>query len=161
MYSRIRPLAFRLEPERAHTLSLNLMRLVGEIGPLRWLISAWFKPPSKPVQAFGLQFINPVGLAAGYDKDGIAVRGLACLGFGHIEIGTVTPRAQLGNERPRLFRLPEDRALINRMGFPGLGMDSAVRQLQINPSRRESSWESTLAKTGIPLSKTLPKTTWQ
>ncbi len=130
MYSRIRPLAFRLEPERAHTLSLNLMRLVGEIGPLRWLISAWFKPPSKPVQAFGLQFINPVGLAAGYDKDGIAVRGLACLGFGHIEIGTVTPRAQLGNERPRLFRLPEDRALINRMGFPGLGMDSAVRQLQ-------------------------------
>jgi dihydroorotate dehydrogenase len=130
MYSSLRPLAFRIEPERAHALTLNLMRLVGTITPLRWLLSLWFKPPYRPVEAFGLKFINPVGLAAGYDKDGIAVSGLACLGFGHIEVGTVTPKAQPGNERPRLFRLVEDEALINRMGFPGRGAEFVANQLQ-------------------------------
>ena len=75
------------------------------------------------MQAFGLHFPNPVGLAAGYDKDGLAWRGLAALGFGHIEIGTVTPLPQPGNPKPRLFRLVEDAAVINRMGFPGLGAD--------------------------------------
>ena len=74
-----------------------------------------------PVETFGLTFSNPIGLAAGYDKDGLGWRGLATLGFGHIEIGTVTPRAQSGNPKPRIFRLPSDQGLINRMGFPGLG----------------------------------------
>ena len=80
-----------------------------------------YAAPDKPVEAFGLKFKNPVGLAAGYDKDGVAIRGLAALGFGHIEIGTVTPRPQAGNPRPRIFRLVEDEAVINRMGFPGRG----------------------------------------
>jgi dihydroorotate dehydrogenase len=77
-----------------------------------------------------LTFANPLGLAAGYDKDGLGWRGLACLGFGHIEIGTVTPRPQPGNPRPRLFRLPEDRALINRMGFPGRGAAFVAHRLK-------------------------------
>jgi dihydroorotate dehydrogenase len=82
------------------------------------------------VSAFGLHFKNPVGLAAGYDKDGLGWRGLACLGFGHIEIGTVTPQPQPGNPKPRLFRLAKDRALINRMGFPGRGAEFVAQQLR-------------------------------
>ncbi|HLO31871.1 MAG TPA: hypothetical protein VK249_22165, partial [Anaerolineales bacterium] len=82
-----------------------------------------------------MTFRNPVGLAAGYDKDALAIRGLSALGFGHIEVGTVTPRPQSGNSRPRIFRLPEDEAVINRMGFPSRG--SEFVQKQLNPSLRE------------------------
>ncbi len=121
---------FRLDPEQAHGLTLNLVRLVGAIPPLRAGVRRWFAAPARPVQAFGLTFRNPVGLAGGYDKDGLGWRGLACLGFGHIEIGTVTPLPQPGNPKPRLFRLVEDEALINRMGFPGGGADFVARQLQ-------------------------------
>ena len=121
MYSFWRSLLFRLDPEQAHNLILGMMRLAGALPPLGRALSAWFAVPQSPRQVFGLNFQNPIGLAAGYDKDGLAWRGLASLGFGHIEIGTVTPRPQPGNPRPRLFRLPQDRALINRMGFPGRG----------------------------------------
>lgn len=121
MYTFFRSLLFRLSPEQAHLLTLRMMRLSGQVGVLGSLVKALYPVPGKPVQVFGLTFKNPVGLAAGYDKDGIAWRGLACLGFGHIEIGTVTLKPQPGNPRPRLFRLPEDRAIINRMGFSGLG----------------------------------------
>jgi dihydroorotate dehydrogenase len=130
MYSRLRPLLFRLDPERAHAYTLHLLRLVGALPPLSALLKAWFAAPALPVQAFGLAFSNPVGLAAGYDKDGLAWRGLACLGFGHIEVGTLTPRPQPGNPKPRLFRLPQDQALINRMGFPGRGAAFAERRLR-------------------------------
>jgi dihydroorotate dehydrogenase len=125
-----RPLLFRLEPERAHTLTINLMRLVGSLPGLPALLRAWYWAPSRPVRAFGLDFPNPVGLAAGYDKDGLAWRGLAGLGFGHIEIGTVTPRPQPGNPRPRIFRLPQEAALINRMGFPGRGAGFVAHRLK-------------------------------
>jgi dihydroorotate dehydrogenase len=81
------------------------------------------------VEAFGLRFRNPIGLAGGYDKDGSAVMGLGCLGFGHVEVGTVTLRPQPGNPRPRIFRLPEDQALINTMGFPSLGSQAVARRL--------------------------------
>ena len=81
------------------------------------------------MKVFGLNFSNPVGLAAGYDKDGLGWRGLACLGFGHIEIGTITPRPQPGNPKPRVFRLISDQALVNRMGFPGLGEEFVKQQL--------------------------------
>ena len=128
MYSILRPLLFRLEPEQAHALSLTAIRLAGRLPAVRTLLQGWFAAPEKPVMAFGLAFKNPVGLAAGYDKDGLAWRGLACLGFGHIEVGTVTLKSQVGNPRPRLFRLPEDLALINRMGFPGSGADFVRRQ---------------------------------
>ena len=121
MYSLFRRLLFRLDPETAHLLTLCALRITGAISPLDWGISLLFSAASKPVTAFGLNFKNPVGLAAGYDKDGLAVRGLSALGFGHIEIGTVTPLPQQGNPRPRLFRLVEDQALINRMGFPSRG----------------------------------------
>jgi dihydroorotate dehydrogenase len=92
---------------------------------MTWL----YKTPKTPVEIFGLTFQNRVGIAAGYDKDGIAWQGLSCLGFGHVEIGTVTPQPQSGNPKPRVFRLIEDRALINRMGFPGKGMDYVKNQL--------------------------------
>ncbi len=129
MYQRLRPLLFRLDPERAHALTLFGLRLVGALPPLQALVSRWYPVMHRPVQVFGLQFPNPVGLAAGYDKDGLGWRGLACLGFGHIEVGTVTPQPQPGNPRPRLFRLPEDQALINRMGFPGKGADYVLQRM--------------------------------
>jgi dihydroorotate dehydrogenase len=134
VYPLVRSLLFRLEPERAHHLTLVLLQLAGRLPPFGNLLRVWFKPAFKPVTAFGLNFHNPIGLAAGYDKDGLAWRGLACLGFGHIEIGTVTPKPQPGNPRPRLFRLVEDQALINRLGFPGRGAEFVARQLTGNRS---------------------------
>ena len=140
MYNSIRSLLFRLDPEQAHALTLNALRFTGSFAPARWIISQLFKGPSKPVEAFGLTFKNPVGLAAGYDKDGVSIRGLAALGFGHIEIGTVTPRPQAGNPSPRVFRLFEDEAVINRMGFPSKG--SEFMQLKLNPSLRSGWFEN-------------------
>jgi dihydroorotate dehydrogenase len=130
MYALFRPLLFGLDPEDAHHLTLQSVRLAGALPPSRWFLRALFAAPEKPVEVFGLKFQNPVGLAAGYDKDSIAVRGLATLGFGHLEIGTVTPRPQPGNPKPRVFRLVEDQAVINRMGFPGQGAKSAAVHLQ-------------------------------
>jgi len=128
MYPAIRPLLFRLDPEAAHQLTLQAIRL-GRYQPLQAVLKALYAAPEKPVEAFGLKFRNQVGLAAGYDKDGIAFRGLFTLGFGHIEVGTITPRPQPGNPRPRVFRLVEDGAVINRMGFPGRGAEFVARQL--------------------------------
>jgi dihydroorotate dehydrogenase len=130
MYPLIRAILFKLPPETAHGLTLNAIGLAGKIPPARGLLAAFFRGPSQPVQAFGLTFPNPVGLAAGYDKDATGWRGLAALGFGHIEVGTITPRPQPGNPAPRLFRLIEERGVINRMGFPGKGADYAAQQLK-------------------------------
>ena len=140
MYNSIRSLLFRLDPEQAHALTLHALRITGTFAPLNWFLTQLFKAPSKPVEAFGLSFKNPVGLAAGYDKDGVAIRGLAALGFGHIEIGTVTPRPQPGNPPPRVFRLVEDEAVINRMGFPCKG--SEFMQMKLNPSLRSGLFEN-------------------
>jgi dihydroorotate dehydrogenase len=131
IYPFFRNLLFRLKPEHAHAISLQLIRVAGATQPGRALLRAWLCPPLRPVKVFGLHFQNPIGLAAGYDKDGLGWRGLACLGFGHIEIGTVTPKPQVGNPQPRLFRLPEQQALINRMGFPGKGSQFVSRQLLV------------------------------
>lgn len=133
MYGAIRPLLFRLEPERAHDLTIQLLRLAGALPPVNAFLRAYFRGPDHPVELFGLKFRNPVGLAAGYDKDGLAWRGLACLGFGHLELGTVTPQPQDGNPRPRVFRLPHDRAVINRMGFPGRGAAFVLERLNNRP----------------------------
>ncbi len=135
MYPFFRSLLFRLDPEIAHQLTLQLIR-IGGIEPIHSALRVIYFAPSKPVHAFGLTFKNPIGLAAGYDKDALAIRGLSTLGFGHIEVGTVTPRPQRGNSRPRIFRLPEDEAVINRMGFPSRG--SEFVQKQLNPSLREN-----------------------
>ncbi|MBM3150851.1 MAG: dihydroorotate dehydrogenase (quinone) [Chloroflexi bacterium] len=130
MYPLFRPILFKLDPETAHSLTLDLVRLAGVFPPSRWLLHGLFSTPPRPVSVFGLAFRNPVGLAAGYDKDGVASRGLAALGFGHLEIGTVTPRPQPGNPKPRVFRLVEDAALINRMGFPGRGAEKVAVSLR-------------------------------
>jgi dihydroorotate dehydrogenase len=122
---------FRLDPEAAHGLSLQTIARVGRVPGLRDLVASQFSvPDAEPVEVFGLRFPNRVGLAAGYDKDGDGWRGLACLGFGHIEVGTVTPEPQPGNSRPRIFRLVEERSVINRMGFPGRGAAYVIEQLR-------------------------------
>jgi dihydroorotate dehydrogenase len=130
MYRLIQPWLFRLDPERAHGLTIHLMRLAGSLPGISGFIRGWFNGPELPVEIFGLRFKNPVGLAAGYDKDALAWRGLACLGFGHLEIGTVTLHPQPGNPKPRIFRLPEDQAVINRMGFPGQGAAKVARRIK-------------------------------
>jgi dihydroorotate dehydrogenase len=131
IYPLSRALLFRLDPEAAHGLSLATIARVGRIPPLRAALASVFsEPQADPVEAFGLRFPNRVGLAAGYDKNGEAWRGLAALGFGHIEIGTVTPEPQPGNPKPRVFRLVEERSLINRMGFPGRGAAYVAEQLR-------------------------------
>ena len=131
LYSLSRSLLFHLDPEQAHSVALGAIARIGSIPPLRAALAAAFRvADSQPVEAFGLRFGNRVGLAAGYDKDGEGWRGLSALGFGHIEIGTVTPEPQGGRLRPRVFRLPEKRSLVNRMGFPGKGADWVARRLQ-------------------------------
>ncbi len=131
MYFLIRPFLFKLDPERSHALSLQALRLAGKIPEVRWILQKIYSAPQKLVEAFGLKFKNPIGLAAGYDKDGLAMRGLTALGFGHVEIGTVTPQPQLGNPSPRVFRLVEDEAVVNRMGFPSRGAEFLQRRLDI------------------------------
>jgi len=134
MYRLIRPILFKLDPERAHNLTLHLLTL--PIGPIPSALFD-FSDPRLAVTTFGLNFRNPVGLAAGYDKNGIALRGLAALGFGHIEAGTVTRNPQPGNVRPRIFRLTSDEALVNRMGFPNDGAASLIRKgVQMNAPTR-------------------------
>ncbi|MGD2254060.1 MAG: quinone-dependent dihydroorotate dehydrogenase [Anaerolineales bacterium] len=132
LYRLLRPLLFRLDPETAHNLVLNLLAMAGPLPPLRALLRRLFglPDPGLEVQALGLDFPNPVGLAAGYDKDGRAIQGLACLGFGHLELGTVTRLAQAGNPKPRITRLVEDQAVINRMGFPNDGALALLRRLR-------------------------------
>ena len=129
MYPFFRRILFQLDPETAHQLTLNALRFAGNFPLSNWVFRQMYSVPSKPVQAFGLTFKNPVGLAAGYDKDAIAIKGLFTLGFGHVEVGAVTPRPQPGNPKPRVFRLLEDEAVINRMGFPGKGAEFVSEQL--------------------------------
>jgi dihydroorotate dehydrogenase len=134
MYKLFRSFLFRLEPETAHQFTLQAIRFGGEFPLSRWILTGLYRAPAKPVHAFGLTFKNPIGLAAGYDKEALAIKGLSTLGFGHLEVGTVTPKPQPGNPRPRVFRLPEDEAVINRMGFPSFGAEFVQKQL--NPSLR-------------------------
>jgi dihydroorotate dehydrogenase len=114
-YALARPLLFSLDPETAHHVTLRLAD---------WGLAGWKRAFSRPVSAMGLEFPNPVGLAAGLDKDAAHIDGLARLGFGFIEVGTVTPSAQPGNPRPRIFRIPRNNALINRFGFNNAGVDA-------------------------------------
>ncbi|MCF3128173.1 quinone-dependent dihydroorotate dehydrogenase [Acinetobacter soli] len=124
LYSLARPLLFSMAPERAHDLTLSLLKSAHKMGFIRQKIDA------KPVTCMGIEFPNPVGLAAGLDKDGAYIDALAALGFGFIEIGTITPRPQTGNPQPRLFRIPEAKAIINRMGFNNDGVDQLVENVK-------------------------------
>ena len=139
MFRTLQPLLFRLDPERAHALTLNALRFSQSTPLALWILKRLYQTPPNPVQAFGLTFKNPIGLAAGYDKDALAVRGLAALGFGHVEVGTVTPLPQAGNDKPRVFRLLEDEAVINRMGFPSRGSEFLQRRL--SPHLRDNLME--------------------
>jgi dihydroorotate dehydrogenase len=126
LYPLLRPLLFRLDPEQAHRWTLGILDFVHTLG-LSGLVTP--KPGSASIEMMGLTFPNAVGLAAGLDKNGEHVDALAALGFGFIEVGTVTPRPQPGNPRPRLFRIPQARALVNRMGFNNLGVDRLLHNL--------------------------------
>ncbi len=126
LYSLARPLLFSLDPETAHNLTLPMLRATARLGIPQRLTH----PVQDARNIMGLEFPNAVGLAAGLDKDGAYIDGLSALGFGFIEIGTVTPRAQPGNPKPRMFRLPAAHALINRMGFNNGGVDAFVRNVQ-------------------------------
>jgi dihydroorotate dehydrogenase len=122
---------FLFAPETAHRIALSLLRLTGATAPGRGLIRAAFGAPEHdPVTLWGHRFRNRVGLAAGWDKDGLGMLGLSGLGLGHLEIGTVTPRPQPGNPRPRVFRLVKDEAIINRMGFPGRGANFVATRIE-------------------------------
>ena len=128
----IKPILFSLTIERAHRAVLILLRAIGLIPGGRWLLRKCYavKHPALEREVFGVKFANPVGLAAGFDHNGEAYRELAALGFGFIEIGTVTPRPQAGNPRPRVFRLPKDRAIINRIGLSNRGLDKTICHLR-------------------------------
>jgi len=130
LYALARPFLFSLDPERAHELALPALKLSGKIGAAA-LIGLPGKPIDGPhVQAMGLDFPNPVGLAAGLDKNAEFIDALAKFGFGFIEVGTVTPRPQPGNPKPRLFRIPQAEALVNRMGFNNHGLDRFVANVK-------------------------------
>ncbi|OEY95504.1 dihydroorotate dehydrogenase (quinone) [Acinetobacter proteolyticus] len=124
LYSLARPLLFTLAPERAHELTLSMLDKAHKLGFMHQKVAA------KPVTCMGIEFPNPVGLAAGLDKNGAHIDALAALGFGFIEIGTITPRPQAGNPLPRLFRIPQAKAIINRMGFNNDGVDKLIENVK-------------------------------
>ena len=124
LYSLARPLLFTLAPERAHEFTLYILDKAHQLGLMQQKVAA------KPVICMGIEFSNPVGLAAGLDKNGAHIDALAGLGFGFIEIGTITPRPQAGNPQPRLFRIPEAKAIINRMGFNNDGVDQLIENVK-------------------------------
>jgi dihydroorotate dehydrogenase len=144
----VRPVLFRMEPERAHHFVLNFLRRAPQIpGALALLRS--FAPPPRPRTLFGVTFRNPIGLAAGFDKNGVAIPAWEALGFGFVEVGTVTARPQPGNPRPRIFRYPEQEALINRLGFNNEGADVVAARLR---KLRESSFRPSIP-IGVNLGK--------
>ena len=133
MYKIIRSILFFIEPEKVHHMVMKRLRFAYSIPLFRFILKSMYtvESPSLERTLWGIKFPNPVGLAAGFDKDARFTDSLACLGFGFIEIGTVTPQPQSGNPRPRLFRLPADQALINRMGFNNYGAGSASKKLML------------------------------
>lgn len=132
MYKFFRPLLFSVDPEKIHAWVFDMLRLKSALPGFQSILKLLydFKDPKLERKLFGLTFKNPVGLAAGFDKNAKVIDALSCLGFGFIEIGTLTPKPQPGNDKPRLFRLPEDQALINRLGFNNEGVIAAVNRLR-------------------------------
>lgn len=132
MYSLLKTILFRFSPERAHHITTFLTILISKMPIINGIFRSIYKFEDSRLKRkiWGLQFKNPVGLAAGFDKDGKYIKAMSLLGFGFIEVGTVTPRPQIGNPKPRLFRLVKDEAIINRMGFNNEGVDFLVNQLK-------------------------------
>src|SRR6476660_5208737 len=128
-----KPFLFRMDPEKAHHLTIDGLSVIGNIPGGKQLLKTMYGVSDSPQltqELWGLRFGNPVGLAAGLDKNAESVKGFSQLGFGFMEVGTITPEPQPGNDLPRLFRLPVDRALINRMGFNNVGMVEMARNLE-------------------------------
>ena len=149
----VRPLLFSLDAEAAHHLAISALRSASDFDfALRLLRS--FQPASKPKTLFGLNFPNPIGLAAGLDKNGVALPVWAALGFGFIEIGTVTAKPQSGNPKPRIFRLPEQHALINRLGFNNDGADAIAQRLRA--LRESQRWPAVPVGINIGKSRATP-----
>lgn len=127
VYQLVRPLLFKFDAENAHDFTLNSLKLAEQVG----LLNLYPKPPmTVPRTVMGITFPSPVGLAAGLDKNGAVIDGMAALGFGFIEVGTVTPRPQPGNPRPRLFRVPAAQGVVNRFGFNNLGVDQLIENVK-------------------------------
>ena len=149
-YAALRPLLFALPPEMAHHLAMAMLRSAPPS------LTRWMAGPAvtKPISLFGLEFRNRVGLAAGFDKNGVALPAWEALGFGFAEIGTVTAKAQPGNPKPRIFRLPEKQALINRLGFNNDGADVVARRLE--RLRGSGRWPAIPIGINIGKSKSTP-----
>jgi dihydroorotate dehydrogenase len=146
----LRPLLFSINAESAHHLTIACLRAASYVDPLLRALTS-FRPDPNPKTVFGIAFRNPIGLAAGLDKNGVALPAWAALGFGFIEIGTVTAKAQPGNPKPRIFRLPEQNALINRLGFNNDGADAISHRL--NKLKRSGRWPE--VPVGINIGKSL------
>ena len=147
MYQLLRKLLFFLPAETAHYFSMNVLKGLCAVPFIRKLIAGIFTHRSPfTTHAFGLTFKNPVGLGAGFDKNAKYLRELEALGFGFVEIGTVTPRPQAGNDKPRLFRLPKDKALINRMGLNNDGVEAVAERLKHWRSRETATGNKRLSK---------------
>jgi dihydroorotate dehydrogenase len=149
----VRPLLFSLDAEAAHQLTIAALRRASDFDFARRLLTS-FQPAPKPKTFFGLNFPNPVGLAAGLDKNGVALPAWAALGFGFIEIGTVTGKPQPGNPKPRIFRLPAQRALINRLGFNNDGADAIANRLR--RLRNNGRWPAVPVGMNIGKSRATP-----
>jgi len=149
----VRPLLFSLDAETAHRFTIELLRAASNFD-LALRVLRFFQPSSRSKTLFGLNFPNPVGLAAGLDKNGVAIPAWAALGFGFIEIGTVTAKAQPGNPKPRIFRLPEQKALINRLGFNNDGADAIAERLR--RLRRSRRWPPVPVGINIGKSRVTP-----
>lgn len=131
MYSLLRKIFFWFDAEAVHYFAMNSLKIICSVAPFRTLTSSLFKPKNEESkELWGISFKNTVGLAAGFDKNARYLRELECLGFGFVEIGTVTPLPQAGNDKPRLFRLPKDKAIINRMGFNNDGVKIVAERLK-------------------------------
>jgi dihydroorotate dehydrogenase len=146
----LRPLLFSINAENAHHLTIACLRAASYVDPLLRALAP-FRPDLNPKTVFGIDFRNPIGLAAGLDKNGVALPAWAALGFGFIEIGTVTAKAQPGNPKPRIFRLPEQNALINRLGFNNDGADAIAHRL--DELKRSGRWPE--VPIGINIGKSL------
>src|SRR6058998_3889719 len=154
LYERlVRPLLFSLEAEAAHHFTIASLRRASQFDPALRALKR-FTPPSKPKTLFGSTFPNPIGLAAGLDKNGVALPAWAALGFGFIEIGTVNAKAQPGNPRPRIFRLPGQQALINRLGFNNDGADAIAERLR--RLRKSGRWPAVPVGVNIGKSRATP-----
>jgi dihydroorotate dehydrogenase len=155
LYEKVaRPLFFHLSPEQAHEVAVHALTALSHLAPLRRALEAWSRLPAarfSPVEMCGLTFPNRVGLAAGFDKNAECWRAAAALGFGHVEIGTVTAQAQPGNPKPRVFRYPTEEAVINRMGFNNAGAAAVAASLarQPGPGRRRIPLGVNLGKTKL------------